>query len=66
MRLATRKTTAVLITLFSFSLLSGCTDWKAEYNNLYVKNADISLRFHLPLIDYVSLDRGATIEYTNI
>jgi chemotaxis protein MotB len=41
MRLTTRKITAVIITLFVSSLLSGCTDWKAEYDNLYVENRNL-------------------------
>lgn len=45
MRLTTKKITAVLITLIVSSLLSGCTDWKAEYNNLYVANENLKARY---------------------
>ncbi len=36
MRLANKKTIAVIIALFLTSLMTGCTNWKAEYDKLYV------------------------------
>jgi chemotaxis protein MotB len=41
MRFASRNIITVIITLFLFTLLSGCTDWKAEYDKLYVVNQNL-------------------------
>ena len=41
MRLANTKSIAVLISLILTSLMTGCTNWKAEYDKLYVVNQNL-------------------------
>ena len=44
MRFASKKITIAIISLFSISLMSGCTDWKKEYDKLMVANQNLQGR----------------------